>query len=112
PARELEILGNSPVEIKACMKIVRISRFESVAEFVEAFFVESGSGRFRLAPVAGRHVWPLCAYLQLAVVRHELRVIAGHGQPDMAGAAGTRIDRHEERTAFGRPPARQHRPAN
>ena len=75
-AGELEILGNAAVEIEAGVEIVGIGRLERIAEFVKAFFVEGRRGQFRLAPIARRDVRPLGANFQLAVVRHQLCVIA------------------------------------
>ena len=108
-AGELEVLRDAAVEIEAGVEIIGIGRLDGVAELVKALFVERGRGEIGLAPVARRDVRPLGANLELAVVRQQLCIIARHGQADMAGAAGERIDRHEERRGFGGAEAGQHR---
>ena len=93
------------------MEIVGVGRLERIAEFVKAFLVEGISGQFRLAPIARRDIRTLGADFQLAVVRHQLGLVARHRKPDMAGAAGGGIDRHKERRGLGGPEPGQDRHA-
>src|SRR5947209_6160270 len=102
-AGELEIFRDAAVEVEAGMPVVGIGRLDGVAELVEALFIERRPRQFRLAPVTGRHIRPLGANLQLAVIWNELGVVARNRQADMAGAAGGRLHRHEERRGFGGP---------
>ena len=110
-AGELEILGDAAIEIEAGVKIARIRGLDRVPEFIKTFLVERFRCQLRLPPIARRDVRPFGANLQLAVVGDQLGIVAGHGKPDMAGAAGARIDRHEERRGLGGAKPRQDRHA-
>ena len=110
-AGKLEVFAGAAVEIEPGVEIIGVDRLQRIAHLVEAFLVEGLRGHLRLTPVARHDVRPLGANLQLAVVGHEFRIIAQHRQADMAGAAGERIDRHEERRGLGGAEAGQHRHA-
>ena len=76
PLASLKSSAMRPSKSKPASKSSGDGRLQRVAEFVKAFLVERRRGQFRLAPIARRDVRPLGADFQLAVVRHQLGVVA------------------------------------
>src|SRR6202044_510723 len=89
-AGELEIFGNTAVEVETLGKIAGHRRLRGIAELVETFFVEGSLGEFALTPIARRDIRSPDAQFELAVAGRELDLVAKHRKPDMSGAAGAR----------------------
>src|SRR5262249_55732827 len=105
--RELEILGEAPVEQKALCGLRRIGELERVAELVETLLVEGFRRERRRAPITRRDVRTLESRFELALPRHELELDPGRRQADIADALGIPAASDRERRRFGRAEARQ-----
>ena len=94
--RELEILGQPPVEQQTFVDIVRIDESHRVAECVEAFFIEDFLRQFRLTPVAGRYVGPANAGFEFraAAARASIRLPARESDRPCVIRFPRCLDRH------------------
>src|SRR5262249_33527096 len=82
--RQLEILGNTPVEQEPLGRIVRIDNLQRVAELVETLFIEGVPRQLFLPPIARRDVRAAQPRFKLAFVRHELEIDPRRRQADIA----------------------------
>ncbi len=100
--RELEILGDAPVEAEALGGIGGIDPGERVAHAEIPLGVEQRTGLPGIAPIARGHVRPAHARLELALDRRRLQFHAGDRQADDPGAADIRPAIEGERPGLGR----------
>ena len=100
--RQLEILGEPPVEQQAFGWIVRIGELQGVADPVKPLIVERRRGQLRRAPIAGRDIGAFEPGFELALARHEFEINARKRQADIAGALGLPRTGQRRRRGLGR----------
>src|SRR5262249_57206379 len=89
PRRELEVLGEAPVEDDALGGLARVLQAAGVAGGQEALVVEDGGLEDAAAPPGSRRdVGAFDAHLELVLARREAERAGGRRQARDAGAAG------------------------